>query len=222
MLSQRLMNLLLLRDIIEVKILFYLFFGSKYSSYFKEKKMRITSIAEDNAFYSDPKTLVDLIVSTISSHSPSESQSQILQNVKELLVKSTSLVNKRILEQSKESDTATDDLGEEVLTLEDIQCMEPRGRFHFKLTSNFLSLIGKQFNTSVAINNIECLIGIPSHVTAKKEGEDFFIVRFKTEIKMNSKPIKGYLLNLSRNPVKLIPCSTGLSRNTRSYGVYLV
>lgn len=86
-----------------------------------------------------------------------------------------------------------------VLEIDNIQCLEPRGRYTLVLTNDLMILRGKKSLLSVPIHVISQMALLPSHQSSKKDGEDYLAVHFAESIKLiGNKDSKSMLVNLSR------------------------
>ena len=86
-----------------------------------------------------------------------------------------------------------------VLEIDNIQCLEPRGRYTLVLTNDLMILRGKQSLISVSIHAISQMALLPSHQSSKKDGDDYLAVHFAESIKLiANKDSKSMLVNLSR------------------------
>lgn len=134
----------------------------------------------------------------------------VLLKVKELLSLTSSLVTSEInqqtsAEESAKLDSALQSNKNLLLKLNDVQGLEPRGRFNLSLTSSTSSsssstssliLEGKTFSAVINIENISCLIVVPNHSSAKKDGEKCVLIVLKEPTLFSGKPVKNFLLNL--------------------------
>jgi len=85
-----------------------------------------------------------------------------------------------------------------VLEIDNIQCLEPRGRYKLVLTSDRMILHGKQCLISVPTHSISQMALLPSHQSSKKDGEDYLAMHFSESIKIANKDSRSMLINLSR------------------------
>ena len=86
-----------------------------------------------------------------------------------------------------------------VLEIDNIQCLEPRGRYTLVLTNDLMILRGKQSLMSVPVHAISQMALLPSHQSSKKDGEDYLAMHFAESIKLiGNKDSKSMLVNLSR------------------------
>jgi hypothetical protein len=129
----------------------------------------------------------------------------ILEKMKDFLTKSIAIVNNEIAARNKQAlfDSSTQN-GSSIGYLDDVQIMEPRGRFKLIFFKNSIIFEGKQFTFTSDTYNIKHLACIPNTLSVKKEGEDLFCIILAQPIKVNGKDNKSLLINCSKINTKLI------------------
>jgi hypothetical protein len=136
---------------------------------------------------------------------------QDLKKVKDLLSKTSTIVTNRLNQLEREViliDEASDNFIEQY---PDVQFLEPRGRYTVKITEKMIKLEGKAGIGTIPISNISQLCHLPSHTSAKKEGEDYLVLIFKEPVKIASKDYQNIVMNLSKSLPKVKGSSTTTS-----------
>jgi hypothetical protein len=160
---------------------------------------------------STPSSAVDMITPPPlinEEHSSSSScgtakTSTTLLEVKDFLVKSLSLVTAKIVAADKRvADISDDARGELILHHPEAQLLEPRGRFTLDITTTCLLLEGKIGGGLIPLDEIVNIALLPSHTTAKKEGEDLLVLTFDHPLKICGKDMRHLLFNLSKSVPK--------------------
>lgn len=136
-----------------------------------------------------------------------------LESIKILLINTTQSVSSMILKLkhqnfSSSSSISSSSIDSKVkcessfLTIEDTQFIEPRGRFRAQVSSQGISIDGKQLSCFLAWSNIRHIMCIGNHTTTKKEGEDILAIQLENPIKNNNKDMKGFLWVLNKSEAK--------------------
>jgi hypothetical protein len=132
------------------------------------------------------------------------------QKIKDFLSKSASVVGTIMASHNKEQIClGAKDTENVQLTIDDLQFLEPRGRFKLVLSNTTLFMEGKQASFRFPVDQISHMASVPSNASLKKEGEEFFVVRFSSPIKNNGKESRSVLMNLGKNINKPVSSSDG-------------
>lgn len=88
-------------------------------------------------------------------------------------------------------------MGELLLSADNLQFLEPRGRFNARFYERGMTMENKSFSGTVMWENTLTVMCILSTLTAKKDTEDLIVVHFTPE-KINGKILKNVLFAASR------------------------
>ncbi len=128
-----------------------------------------------------------------------------LADFKEFLTKSLGALNTKINAKAKEVIVLTDDQkGDTFFESDDIQMLEPRGRFKCLFSSKCIHLEGKSGSGTIPLDQIINITLLPSHTSSKKEGEDYLLLFFQDPVKICGKDMSHVLFNLSKTLPKLV------------------
>lgn len=132
--------------------------------------------------------------------------------VKGVLLKGIAAVDS-VISQTRQSqarqDARSSISADVVLTLPDLSFMEPRGRFRMVVSKTSIFLEGKNQSFLYPLSKISHMSCVPSNASLKKEGEDFFSIRFSEPIANNGKEGSGLLCTLGKNVAKQISSADG-------------
>eukprot|EP00981_Chlorochromonas_danica_P001826 scaffold385_cov182-Ochromonas_danica.AAC.25 len=160
-----------------------------------------SSITENNV-----TTFLEHFLTSFTTSQESTSSSQVttgldnLHRAKDFLTKTLSLLTSKITEENKKTiqlDEAND-WGDIHLQVDDLQLLDPRGRFKTKFYGDRLTLEGKQGSAIILGDNLAYMALLPSITSSKKEGEDVFVVVLKEGIMFGGKELQRLVVNLSR------------------------
>jgi hypothetical protein len=102
---------------------------------------------------------------------------------------------------------------EEFAALEQMQFIEPRGRFNVKLSGGGIVLDGK-LACFIPWSVVEHAMILPENASSKKDGEDLLAFVCKTPVKLSSgKEQKNFLWKLSKDPKKILDLSKTVPSN---------
>lgn len=156
-----------------------------------------SSITENNV-----TTFLDHFLTTFTSSQESVTTAPLdsLHRAKDFLTKTLSLLNSKITEENKKPIQLdeTNDWGAILLQVDDLQLIEPRGRFKTKFYGDRLTLEGKQGSAIILGDNLAYMALLPSITSSKKEGEDVFVVVLKEGVMFGGKELQRLVVNLSR------------------------
>jgi hypothetical protein len=161
----------------------------------------------DFVLQKDPASFVDRLIdswntttTTVPTSTTPVDKNVELVEIKEFLSKSLSLINSKITAEAKKVviDVTEDQKGEMLQEFPDIQMLEPRGRFKIQVTTTCLMIEGKSGSAMIPHEEIVNIALLPSHTSAKKEGEDYLALTFDHPLKVCGKDSRHMLFNLSK------------------------
>eukprot|EP01031_Cornospumella_fuschlensis_P031613 gene31613-38205_t len=160
----------------------------------------------DNDCSSFVEALLNVLRGSAEVQVLSEDDDVELVRAKDFLTKSCTILNSKITEQRRKT-TAIDAsaLGAPSLELEDLQLVEPRGRFQAKFYGDQLVLTGKAGQVIIASKSIAHAFLVPCPSSTKKEGEDYLAVFLRDPVQFAGKGLNKLLFNLSRAEKKSKP-----------------
>ncbi len=180
----------------------------------------------DSITQKDPTRFVEHMINVWKPSAPSENSqtdqatsssgaNAALLEMKEFLNKSLTLINAKITAEAKKVvvDITEDQKGQIIKEFPDIQMLEPRGRFKVQITTTYVMIEGKAGNAMIPHDEIVNIALLPSHTSAKKEGEDYLALTFDHPLKVCGKDARHVLFNLS----KALPkgCESGETESSR-------
>mmetsp|Transcript_34682 Transcript_34682/g.35376 ORF Transcript_34682/g.35376 Transcript_34682/m.35376 type:complete len:459 (+) Transcript_34682:66-1442(+) len=125
---------------------------------------------------------------------------EALTILKDLLLKTTDTVKNMInSERTLESSSGNDESENSLLILENVQFIEPRGRFKVRIGPHGFHNTGKSISIFIPWGNISCIISVPSSSSSKKEGEDILTIHTVDPVLTGGKPISNVVWLLSRS-----------------------
>ncbi len=143
------------------------------------------------------------VESLLSAWENADSKVSTLEEMKEFLSKSVSLISAQLTAEGKKIIQLDDaEKGSTINEFPDLQLLEPRGRFKVTIATKCLMIEGKSGGGNILVDNILTFILLPSHFSSKKEGEDLLAIIFHEPLKICGKDMNHILINLSRTPIK--------------------
>lgn len=146
----------------------------------------------------DHSGIVEVMKNAILAASPDADDIAALKQVNELLKECATNVSGKIeaLYKMKSGSTAGA-MGILLLRLDNLQFMEPRGRFDTCFYMNGMTFENKNFTGMVLWQNAINVVCVLNTMTAKKDIEDLVVVHMEPE-KINGKTIKNIMFAASR------------------------
>jgi hypothetical protein len=127
-----------------------------------------------------------------------------LKKVNEFLKACTSSVASKIesVEKAKkESNVSGGGFGQLLLSMDQVQFLEPRGRFDMKIFSSGLSFDSKTTSGFIPWPSVLNILCVVNNMSAKKDSEDLVALHFEAQI-INKKSVTNICMALSRAPPK--------------------
>jgi hypothetical protein len=168
---------------------------------------------ESNEEYCPVAALIESILSSsITSQSERRGRLMALEQAKGLLALTLTEVNRLIVVEKRDLlSTSISSTGAVVcLQVEDIQLVEPRGRFKLTLTTEGLVIESKSDAISMSWSQVSVVALVPASTSAKKEGEGLLAIKLKSGVSNGKKDLFGLVFNLSKSPNALIRSAEGV------------
>ena len=146
------------------------------------------------------------LLSYLGEQDPSLTRETLLERSRLILQKTLSDVTSQLTQERKDAaarsmGAATDST---LIVIEDIQLLEPRGRFKLSFSAEGLLLEGKSESLFVRWVNISSAAVVPSSNSSKKEGEDVLALSLGSGVPCGKKEISGVLIALSKSPNSIV------------------
>jgi hypothetical protein len=85
-----------------------------------------------------------------------------------------------------------------LLRLDNLQCLEPRGRLDVNFYETGITLENKSGTLHASWDDIRQVICVPNNMAAKKDSEDLLVLVFGHPLQFHTKPMKSAVLVLSK------------------------
>jgi len=166
----------------------------------------------ENELFRNPQKLVDALRSNSATES-NGCELEALRRVKTILNEALSVVTSQLSQKMKESvnnslNTSLNS-SQALLIVEDLQCLEPRGRFKLTIHQDSMFFEGKQHSFLISVNDISQVCCVPSHLSSKKGGEDVLSLHFRRKLHVINKETSQVLCNLNRATNRLLKSLDG-------------
>ena len=142
------------------------------------------------------------LLSHLSDQDPSLTRESLLERSRLILQKTLSDVTSQLAVERKEA--ASRGMGSSsdsaVLVIQDLQLLEPRGRFKLSLSTQGILLEGKAESLFARWDNVASAAVVPSSNSSKKEGEDVLALSLGCGVPCGKKEVSGLLVVLSKSP----------------------
>lgn len=163
----------------------------------------------------DPNLFVDELLNALAAAEEVQVvDAKPLAKAKDFLTKCMAAVNSKIAEDKRKPikvDAA--DCSEVFLEMEDLQLLEPRGRFQTKFHDDRVIFVGKQGSSAILGSNIAFMCLLPSTTSSKKEGEDILAILLVEPVTNpgGGKDTNKIVVNLSKAQGRLLTAKDGIA-----------
>lgn len=139
---------------------------------------------------------------------PNLSKIEKLKYIKAILQKSIATLSSTILDEERKNAAVIDLSDSVVLTLDQAQMLEPRGRFKTVLTVDGMSMTGKSGVLNLLWSQISVIAQVPNANCTKKDGEDILFFHLK-DVSYMGKPLQNIVWNLNKLSKEQLKASYG-------------